>query len=201
MAVIFTLVTLMITTTLFADISKTDVQGAKDYPLVSRFNGSVIQFYKQTKWDTYKLPVYKDNTKELNFKSPLILEGKIERWQYTTSSDNNPAYIMKNFEKAFKDSSYTILAEGKPGDDMNEGDARFKFTFYGDWYKLNLGKFGSYAAGGEHLADRVKKELVSKYAVKENQLITFGDGQTSPVLSNSNDEGKMKNRRVEIVEK
>ena len=314
----FTAFLLIISTNLFAQRT-TDIDGAKDYPLVSRFEGSVIQFYKATKWDTYKLPVYSDNIKELNFKNPLVLEGKVERWQYTTTPDNNPAYVMKNFEMAFKKSDYKILAEGKPGDDMSEGEANFKYTFYGHWYDLNLDKFGfGFDALGNHKAiiiaktnkngkdiyivevisdfsnvtvitqdvieveeaetgmvtaknmaediaatghiaiydihfdtgksaikaesaialkniaeylnahsdkqflivghtdnvgdfeanlklssaraDAVMNELVTKYSVKAEQLKAYGDGSTSPVASNSTNDGKAKNRRVEIVE-
>jgi len=148
---------LMISTNLFAQ-RKTDIDGAKDYPLVSRFEGSIIQFYKVTKWDTYKLPVYSDNIKELNYKNPLVLEGKVERWQYTTTPDNNPAYVMKNFEMAFKKSNYKILAEAKPGDDIGEGPAGFNGDFYGSQHNLNLGKFGfGFDAIGNHKAIIIAK--------------------------------------------
>ena len=49
-------------------------------------------------------------------------------------------------------------------------------------------------------ADAVKNELVSKYSVKAEQLIPYGDGQTAPVTTNATKEGRAKNRRVEIVE-
>jgi len=318
LSLILTIIALLITTNLFA-INTTDVKGAKDYSLVSRFSGSVIQYYKMTKWGTYKLPVYKDNKKEPNYDNPLVLEGQVQRWQYTTTPDNNPAYVMKNFEAAFKNSDYTILLEGKPGDDFNEGSASFYGDYYGSRHDLNLEKFGfGFDSIGNHKAiivaktnkggkdiyvvevisdfsnvtvitqdiitveeaktgmvsaksmekgiaenghiavydilfntgksniktqsaqalktvatylktnpnkkyiivghtdnvgdfnanltlskaraDMVKKELVAKYGVKSEQLMTFGDGQTSPVSTNSNNAGKMKNRRVEIVE-
>ena len=152
--VIFVAIALMISTNLFAQRT-TDIEGAKDYPLVSRFEGAIIQFYKATKWDTYKLPVYSDNIKQLNYENPLVLEGKVERWQYTTTPDNNPAYVMKNFEMAFKKSDYKILAEGKPGDDIGEGSGGFNDDFYGD---MRLDKFGfGFDALGNHKAIIIAK--------------------------------------------
>ncbi len=315
---ILAVIGLIISTNIFAQ-KTSDIKNGKDYPLVSRFEGSIMQFYKLTKWDTYKLPVYTDNTKEPNYKNPLILEGKVERWQYTTTPDNNPAYIMKNFENAFKKSNYKILLEGKPGNDFEEGPAGFYGDYYGSQKKLNLEKFGfGFDAIGNHKAiiiaktnnngkniyiaevisdfsnvtvitqdiieveeaktgmvnsknmddgirtnghiaiydihfdtgkseiksesddalqniaeylsahsdkkyiivghsdnigdfeanlklskeraEAVKNELVSKYSVKAEQLIAYGDGQTAPVSTNSTKEGRAKNRRVEIVE-
>jgi len=150
-------VAMLISTNLFAQRT-TDIKGAKDYPLVSRFEGSVIEFYKVTKWDTYKLPVFKDNITKPNYKNPLVLEGKIMRWQYSVSPDNNPAYVMKNFETAFKKSGYKILLMGKPGEDFEEGPASFQGDFYGSQENLHLEKFGfAYSPIGNHKAIIVAK--------------------------------------------
>jgi outer membrane protein OmpA-like peptidoglycan-associated protein len=317
--VIFVVIAIMISANLFAQRTS-DIEGSKDYPLVSRFEGSIIEYYKETKWDSYKLPVYEDNITEPNYKKPIELEGKIIRIQYSVSSDNNPAYVMKNFEKAFKSNNYKILLEGRPGNGIEEGPAGFNGDFYGSQKGLNLNKFryayeptgdgdkaiiiaktnsngkaiyiveviggfanttlitqdiieveeaetgkvttvainkaitsnghiaiydihfdtgkseikseskkalqniakylnahsdkkyiivghtdnvGDFEANlklSKERADAVKNELVSKYSVKAEQLIAYGDGQTAPVTTNATKEGRAKNRRVEIVE-
>jgi len=317
--VVILAVALMFSMNIFAQRTS-DIEGGKDYPLVSRFEGSIIEYYKETKWDSYKLPVYEDNIKELNYKNPIELEGKIIRIQYSVSSDNNPTYVMKNFEKAFKSNNYKILLEGKPGKGIEEGPAGFNGDFYGSQKGLNLNKFRyAYEPTGDgdkaiiiaktnsngkdiyvveviggfsnttlitqdiieveeaetgrvttaainkaitsngHMAiydihfdtgkseiksesenvlqdiakylnahsdkkyiivghtdnvgdfesnlklskeraESVKNELVSKYSVKAEQLIAYGDGQTAPVATNATKEGRAKNRRVEIVE-
>lgn len=300
---------------LFAQRTK-DINGSEDYSLVSRFEGSIIEYYKVTKWDTYRLPVFDNNTTEPNYDNPIKLEGKIIRIQYSVAPDNNPAYIMKNYEKAFKTNGYKILLEGKPGEDFDEGPSSFQGDYYGN---LKLEKFGfAYTPVGNHKAiiiaktnkdgkdifivevisdfsdvtlitqdiieveaaetglvtatniskdisanghiaiydihfdtgkseikpesagalkniaeylkahtdkqfiivghtdnvgdfdaniklsqDRansVKNELQNKFEVNTGQLRTFGAGPTSPVASNSTNEGKAKNRRVEMVE-
>ncbi len=48
-------------------------------------------------------------------------------------------------------------------------------------------------------AATVARELTSKYGVSANRLDSFGCGQYAPVASNDSDEGRAKNRRVELV--
>ncbi len=52
----------------------------------------------------------------------------------------------------------------------------------------------------EERAKSVMNELIAKYNVDANQLKSFGVSSLSPVSSNLTEEGRAKNRRVEIVE-
>ena len=97
---------ILISANLFAQ-RKTDVENSKDSPLISRFDGAIIEFYKETKWGSYKLPV--DDKGKINWDSPKLLEGKVTRIQYTASKDNNAEYVLKNYEAAFKKAGFTIL--------------------------------------------------------------------------------------------
>lgn len=49
-------------------------------------------------------------------------------------------------------------------------------------------------------ADAVTKELVTKYKISPERLKAYGVGSLAPVASNKTDEGRAKNRRVELVE-
>lgn len=49
-------------------------------------------------------------------------------------------------------------------------------------------------------ADAVVQTLVSNYGVDGNRLISHGVGPVSPVTSNKTEDGRAKNRRVELVE-
>jgi len=49
-------------------------------------------------------------------------------------------------------------------------------------------------------ADAVTKELVTKYRIPSDRLKGYGVGSLAPVASNKTDEGRAKNRRVELVE-
>jgi len=50
-------------------------------------------------------------------------------------------------------------------------------------------------------ADAVVKTLVSQYHVDGKRLQAFGVGPLAPVTSNKTEEGRAKNRRVELVER
>ncbi len=303
----------------------TDVENSKDCSLVSRFEGAIIEFYKETKWGTYKLPV--DDKGKINFDSPVILKGKVTRIQYSVSPDNNPEYILHNYIKAFNNAGFTVLLSaaneelgvGKRSQDWNaryygSGDAYFynalnngKFgllleipnwkvnqafivangekdsksiyisvyavdhdsytlinqdvieveaaetgmvtatsidkgiketghiaiydiLFSGDKAEIkpesenalrNIAEFlkanadlkyfivghaagiGDFSSGmtlSENRAKAVMNELTAKYGVNQNQLKAYGVGSLCPVSSNKTDEGRAKNRRVEIVE-
>lgn len=64
----------------------------------------------------------------------------------------------------------------------------------------NTGDFDSNLKLSFERAKAVMNELVSKYSVKAEQLKAYGDGQTAPITTNNTEEGRAKNRRVEIVE-
>jgi outer membrane protein OmpA-like peptidoglycan-associated protein len=49
-------------------------------------------------------------------------------------------------------------------------------------------------------AQSVITALVSKHGIAANRLIAFGNGPYAPVASNKTEEGRAKNRRVELVE-
>ncbi len=49
-------------------------------------------------------------------------------------------------------------------------------------------------------AQAVINELVSKHSISAARLVAFGAGPWAPVASNKTDEGRAKNRRVELVE-
>jgi outer membrane protein OmpA-like peptidoglycan-associated protein len=49
-------------------------------------------------------------------------------------------------------------------------------------------------------AQAVVNTLVSKYAIAKDRLTPFGVSFGAPVASNKTEEGRAKNRRVELVE-
>ena len=59
-------------------------------------------------------------------------------------------------------------------------------------YNVNLSK---------RRADAVVKELTTNYGVKSNRLTPDGVGPLSPVATNETEDGRKKNRRVELVAK
>jgi OmpA-OmpF porin, OOP family len=64
----------------------------------------------------------------------------------------------------------------------------------------NAGTFDHNIKLSKDRADSVVKELTTKYSIAASRLIPYGAGPTAPVASNSTEEGKAKNRRVELVQ-
>jgi len=73
-------------------------------------------------------------------------------------------------------------------------------TFYIVGHTDNVGDFTENKVLSDDRAKSVMNELINTYSVKADQLKAYGVSSLSPVASNSTDEGKAKNRRVEIVE-
>ncbi len=86
---------------------KADIENGKDYPLISRFEDSVIEFYKVTQWGTYMLPVSDEGT--IDWAGPMALSGKVIRIQYSASADNNSEFILHNYKTAFEQAGFEVL--------------------------------------------------------------------------------------------
>lgn len=63
----------------------------------------------------------------------------------------------------------------------------------------NVGSIESNLKLSKERADAVIKELVSQHGIDAPRLNGFGCGQFAPVASNDTEEGRAKNRRVELV--
>jgi outer membrane protein OmpA-like peptidoglycan-associated protein len=63
----------------------------------------------------------------------------------------------------------------------------------------NVGGFDMNMELSKNRADAVVKGLVKVHGIDANRLKAFGSGITSPVSSNNTEEGRAKNRRVELI--
>jgi len=310
-ALVFVVAAIMISTNLFAQRTS-DIAGGKDYPLVSRFQGSYIDWYQEKNFDRYFMLSLKDNNLD-----KYEIDGKIVRIQYDSQKGHSVFEIYKSYENALKNARFEILLvldKTNCGINLSEQiyDSEFnglnaltehnsignnyrdgRFTYLSakkhidgkDIYivmyvtvydvvplitfdaievksldkdlvtvtslETNLSKKGYLALEGiffetgkatltvqsntalqniadylnahksdkffivghtdnvgdfttnmtlsENRAKAVMTELTTKFVVEANQLKAYGDANLSPITSNSTDEGKAKNRRVEIV--
>lgn len=309
--VILAMVALMISTNLFAQRT-TDIEGGKDYPLISRFKGSVIEWYQVKNFDRYYMPSVKDNKLD-----KYEIDGKITRIQYSSQPEHSVFEIYKSFEIALKNAGFDMLlildktncgvnlseylyigefnglnalpAGPSLKPDFKEGEfaylsAKKKIdnkevyivVYITNWdypiitfdaievqsideglvnvkdletnissnghiaiYDIhfdtgkskikseseeaikniaeyinankdtkyiivghtdNVGNFEANIKLSKERAEAVKNELVNKYGVSAEQLKSYGVGSTAPVSTNSTEDGRAKNRRVEIVE-
>jgi OOP family OmpA-OmpF porin len=80
---------------------------------------------------------------------------------------------------------------------MLKADANLKIYVVG--HTDNAGQFASNVRLSQDRAASVVNVLMSKHGIAAARLTPFGAGPTSPEASNKSDEGKAKNRRVELV--
>ena len=125
-------------------INHHDVAGSRDNPLISRFSGSILQYYKVFKWDKYVLPVSpivpEDGRK--TWKKKLAIAGKITRSQYSVSRDNNAAYVYANYLSALKKAGWKILFTGSGNRELGNDPVEWCFYYYGN-EGLDLERFGN----------------------------------------------------------
>ncbi|MDQ7786843.1 MAG: OmpA family protein [Thermodesulfovibrionales bacterium] len=75
-----------------------------------------------------------------------------------------------------------------------------KIRLYVVGHTDNVGDFDYNIKLSQSRADAVVKALVGKYGAEGSRMIPYGVGPLSPIASNNTEEGKDKNRRVELVE-
>lgn len=80
---------------------------------------------------------------------------------------------------------------------MLKADANLKIYLVG--HTDNAGQFAYNVKLPQDRAASVVNALVVKNGIAAARLTPFGAGPTSPVASNKTDDGKAKNRRVELV--
>ncbi len=137
-------IALMISVNLFAQRTS-DIDGGKDYPLISRFEGSVIEYYKVTKLDDYKIPLNFEKG-NLDFVNPADIYGKIIRIQYSVNPDNNTSYVMKMIKPSLIKEGFKLLY-AKTNDEMILKPDAFSDSYY---KRLNNQKFGfAYGTNGK----------------------------------------------------
>lgn len=107
----------------------TDIEGAKDYALVSRFQGSVIQWYQNKNFDRYFMLSLKE--KQLQ---PYEIDGKIERIQYASQPEHSVFEIAKSYENELKKAGFEILLTL---DKMNCGINLSETLYIGEFNGLN----------------------------------------------------------------
>jgi len=94
--------------------AQNDVPDSEDHQLISRYPGSVIEWYDVQEFDRYKIAVgpvtgyrYIDDW--------LTAEGRVTRIFYTLSGSRSSNEVYLNYLKALKKNGFEILADGMFG--------------------------------------------------------------------------------------
>ncbi|MFH2091731.1 MAG: OmpA family protein [Pseudomonadota bacterium] len=80
---------------------------------------------------------------------------------------------------------------------MLKADANLKVYVVG--HTDTVGQFAHNIKLSQDRAASVVNTLITKHGIAASRLTPFGDGPTAPVASNKSEEGRAKNRRVELV--
>lgn len=102
------------------------IKGAKDHPLLSRFEGSVLVGYDVKEFDEATLPAgkrFRNREGKWGFEKTIPLEGKVTRIAYNYPRDRSSLEVMRNYQAALdKAGLKTVFACAKEacGEDMGE---------------------------------------------------------------------------------
>ncbi len=95
-----------------------DVEGAKDHPLVGRYAGAEIVYYKSAEFDEaallqaphdYNALLERNATKDRSGDDWLKLEGRVTQIRYAGPQGRSSLEVIRNFEAALKDKGFTAL--------------------------------------------------------------------------------------------
>jgi OmpA-OmpF porin, OOP family len=80
------------------------VKGAKDHPLLSRFEGAKLVGYDVKEFDEAMLPagkrIYNSKERRASFEKSFQLEGKVTRIAYVVPRERSTLEVMRNYEAA-----------------------------------------------------------------------------------------------------
>lgn len=84
-----------------------DVEGSEDHPLLSRFQGSTIDQYRQRDFDEYLLALGPWNDGELSEARPL--EGKVTRLLYGLPEGTSTLEAYRSYQRAMEQAGFDVL--------------------------------------------------------------------------------------------
>jgi OOP family OmpA-OmpF porin len=112
---------------------ETDIEGGKDYSLISRFKGSVIEFYDHKSFDEYTFLLGFNEGNEHH--KTLDIEGEVTRIQYSLTGDHSVFEVFRNYENALKESNFSIVFTWSDKEEYPPSDF-WPVIYYGQMNKL-----------------------------------------------------------------
>lgn len=105
---IFSMVVIFILGSITFSLAQKDVQGSKDHPVISRYQGSYIIGYEQEGYDQLVLPLGPYDGDETKTITP---DGKVTRILYAGPRGRSSLEVQQNYRLALQDASFEILYE------------------------------------------------------------------------------------------
>lgn len=165
---------LMAATSLFAQRTS-DIQNGKDYPLVSRFSGSVMEWQQVKNFDKYYLLSRKDNKLQ-----PYEIDGKITRIQYSSQPSRSVFEIYKSYETALKNAGFEILLTL---DKSNCGTNLSEQLYSGEFNGLNALPAGETIKPDYKEGEFAYLAAKKKISGKEVYVVTYVTNWSFPLIT------------------
>ncbi len=95
-----------------------DIEGAKDHPLIGRYAGAEIVYYKSAEFDEaallqaphdYNALLERNATKDRSGDDWLKLEGRVTQIRYAGPAGRSSLEVIRNFEAALKGKGFTTV--------------------------------------------------------------------------------------------
>lgn len=89
-----------------------DVEGAKDHPVVSRYEGSEIIIYQQDTFNEYSLFTEKAKVSggaDKNTASTTLLEGRVTTLTYRNPPERTTLEVFRNYENALTEAGFATM--------------------------------------------------------------------------------------------
>jgi outer membrane protein OmpA-like peptidoglycan-associated protein len=101
--------------------AQTDVEGSEDHPIITRYPGSVIEWYDVQEFDRYKIAIGPvTGYRHIDDWHPV--EGKVTRIFYTLSGSRSSNEVYLNYSKALEKNGFEILADRMFGSSNVKGE-------------------------------------------------------------------------------
>ncbi|MFP4453408.1 MAG: hypothetical protein ACLFPI_08570, partial [Desulfobacterales bacterium] len=99
------------------------MEGSKDHPMISRYEGSYIRGYEKYAYDRLVLATEMEDGEI----QETAFEGKVTRIHYVVPEGRSSLEVHRNYQMALRDAGFEIVYECGAGDDEKCGEfADFK---------------------------------------------------------------------------
>jgi hypothetical protein len=176
-----------------------DIAGAKDHPLVSRFAGASMKNFFS---DSYaEIPIPAGPGKIIDQKvafeegKSILFTGKRDGYIHTARKDKSPLEIFRNHQAALEQGGFSTLYTGELQACGNTGIVNTYGSHAGSQVLL-IAQSQALQTGQVTVN---AEALIKDYKIDGKRLAVRGVASLSPVMSNAGDDGRGKNRRVEMV--
>jgi outer membrane protein OmpA-like peptidoglycan-associated protein len=123
-----------------AQDERKDAENCKDFPLISRYPGSIINSCEHKEFDSYSMPASRNKDGDPVDKA---FEGEVWSWDVATREGLSALQVYRNFLNALKAAHWTIDYEESPDRfTAHKGEYQIDLQSRGEYYYLYAVKVG-----------------------------------------------------------